>query len=321
MHRIDHPTALPAPPAPSNPGTPGYFGPGDVHAGTDATWMTHDWANDMQENVVGPIEAAGIALVKGDGSQLLQAIRFLANSVALPIGVAVPFVGALAVVPSNCVVLMGQLLTRSDYPVITDFALASGVLVDDATWLGQQTHRTKFSSGDGASTIRMPDLRGEAIYGADLGRGVRSAAVGDWLAADMPSHTHNASTSVQGDHVHAGTTDAGGDHNHGGATSAAGAHNHGNGVFTRLLRPPYVGSITGSDTDGSGTEQAVGGPDSADIVAADAHTHAIPYQAAHGHTYTTPSAGGHSHVVTVTSTGGVETRQRGTGYIYIMRVR
>lgn len=42
-------------------------------------------------------------------------------------------------------------------------------------------------------------------------------------------------------------------------------HNHGNGTFTRLLRPPYSGSITGTDTTNSGIEQAVGGGDSKDI--------------------------------------------------------
>ncbi|WP_186147321.1 tail fiber protein [Burkholderia gladioli] len=309
MHRIDHPTALPAPPAPSNPGTPGYFGPGDVHAGTDATWMTHDWANDIQENVVGPIEAAGIALVKGDGSQLLQAIRFLANSVALPIGVAVPFVGALAVVPSNCVVLMGQLLTRSDYPVITNFALASGVLVDDATWLGQQTHRTKFSSGDGASTIRMPDLRGEAIYGADLGRGVRSGSVGDWLDGDVKPHSHTGVTDGNGSHSHTGTTGAAGSHNHGGSTGAAGSHSH------TVPGSPGVGEGSGSINSVQQAANTVTSSTAPD------HSHAIATDGNHQHDFATSVVAAHTHNVSIPSSGGNETRQRGTGYIYIMRVR
>ncbi len=282
--------------------------------------MTPDWANDVQENLCEVIEAAGIALAKGDGSQLLKAIQFLANRSGLPLGVPVPFVGSLDRIPSNCVVAMGQTIRRSDYSLISDFALASGVIVDDLDWLTQLVHRTKFSRGDGATTIRLPDLRGEAIYGADLGRGIRASAIGDWLAGDMLPHIHAASTDLKGGHVHTGTTDSQGGHDHGGQTGAAGAFNPAPAGFTRLLKPPYVGSITGSDTTNSGSEQAVGDGDSADILAVPAHQHPIPAVGPHLHNFSTSAAPDHNHVVTIGSAGGAETRQRGTGYVFIMRV-
>lgn len=181
MHRIDHATAVAELPPPGASGVPGYFDAGDPQAARDATWMTPDWANDVQENICQVIEAAGIALLKGGGQQLLQAIRVLCGGTALPIGVPVPFIGVLTAIPGNCMAMMGQVVNRADYPELTTYAIASGVIVDDASWLAQFIHRTKFSSGDGQLTLRVPDLRGELIYGADLGRGIRSAAIGDWF--------------------------------------------------------------------------------------------------------------------------------------------
>lgn len=320
MHRIDHATAVATKPAPLADGTPGFFDRGDPITGRIATYLTADFANDLQENMCNAIEAAGIALRKGDGTQLLLAILELSKRSGLPLGVPVPFVGTPDRIPSNCVVAMGQTVQRADYQVMSQFVLASGVIVDDADWLASPIHRTKFSRGDGATTIRFPDLRGEAIYGADLGRGVRGSAIGDWLAGDMQPHDHAASTGNAGSHFHTGTTDAQGGHDHGGMTGAAGAWNPAPDGFTRLLRPPYVGSITGSDTTNSGEEQAVGGGDSADIRPAPDHQHTIAYVGPHPHNFNTSVAPDHTHAVTVGSSGGTETRQRGTGYVFIMRV-
>ncbi|RQZ25142.1 hypothetical protein DIE14_18540 [Burkholderia sp. Bp9017] len=249
-----------------------------------------------------------------------MAILALSNRAGMPIGVPVPFIGTPDKIPSNFVVAMGQTVLRSDYPTITSFALGSGVVVDDAAWLGSTVHRTKFSRGDGAATIRLPDLRGEAIYGADLGRGVRGAAIGDWLAGDMLPHIHVASTGAAGGHAHTGSTDSQGIHDHGGETGAAGAWNPAPDGFSRLLKPPYVGSITGGDTTNSGSEQAVGSGDSADILPAPDHKHAIPAAGSHFHNFNTSAAPDHDHTVTINSAGGTETRQRGTGYVFIMRV-
>ncbi|MDS0794710.1 phage tail protein [Burkholderia pseudomultivorans] len=320
MHRIDHPTAVADKPAAEAPGEPGFFFKGDALSGRDATWMTADWANDIQENIATPIEAAGIALAKGDGTQLMLAIKTLATQFGLPFGVPVPFIGTPDRIPANCVVAMGQTVLRTDYQAMTSFVLASGVIVDDAAWLGSPVHRTKFSRGDGATTIRLPDLRGESIYGADLGRGVRGAAIGDWLSGDMQPHIHTASTGAAGAHSHTGSTDSQGVHDHGGLTGAAGAWNPAPEGFTRLLKPPYVGSITGGDTTNSGSEQAVGNGDSGDILPAPNHQHPIASAGAHIHNFGTSTAADHVHPVSVDSSGGIETRQRGTGYVFIIRV-
>lgn len=124
---------------------------------------------------------------------------------------------------------------------------------------------TTFGAGDGSTTFNLPDLRSEFLRGLDDGRGVDiGRALGSWQDGQNLSHSHTGGTDTVGNHTHA------------------------NGAYTRLMRPPYGGSLTGSDYDGSGSEQAVGPGDSADMLA----------------------AGGHSHTVTINSSGGSEARPR-----------
>jgi hypothetical protein len=77
MHRIDEPTAVAQLPTPKQPGTPGYFTQGNLNTGQDATIVTDDWANAVQEEICTVIEAAGLVLSKTDHTQLLQAFSIL----------------------------------------------------------------------------------------------------------------------------------------------------------------------------------------------------------------------------------------------------
>lgn len=67
MHRIDHATAAPG----------DLFTEGNPATATPATTVTDDWLNDVQENICAVVEAAGIPLVKGNFTQLLEAIKRL----------------------------------------------------------------------------------------------------------------------------------------------------------------------------------------------------------------------------------------------------
>lgn len=50
---------------------------------------------------------------------------------------------------------------------------------------------TRYGSGDGSTTFNLPDLRGEFIRGADLGRGVDVARLfGSWQPDELRSHGH-----------------------------------------------------------------------------------------------------------------------------------
>lgn len=64
MHRVDVPSAT----------VDNQFTEGSPAGGIPATIVPADWLNDLQENVCQSIELSGITLVKGDASQLFDAI-------------------------------------------------------------------------------------------------------------------------------------------------------------------------------------------------------------------------------------------------------
>jgi len=64
----------------------------------------------------------------------------------------------------------GQLVNRSDVPRL--WALVSSIAVSDSDWvLNGLKYLGRFSSGNGATTMRMPDLRGMFLRGLDNGAG------------------------------------------------------------------------------------------------------------------------------------------------------
>ena len=215
----------------------------------------------------------------------------------------------------------GALVNRDDYPALWAYAQASGALVSEPEW--HDGHWGCFSVGDEATTFRVPELRGEFIRcWADGRDDVDPARVaGSHQASQNLSHAHSASCSEVGDHGHRAWTDQQGLHAHHGWTAGAGHHNHNNGGFSRLLRPPYGGSLTGSDNAGSGSEQAVGAPDSADIVANGHHAHEFSTEGAgvHGHNVGMDGAGRHVHNITVNPDGGHESRPRNVALLAMIR--
>jgi phage-related tail fiber protein len=75
--------------------------------------------------------------------------------------------------PAGMIEANGALLLRADYPDLWTWAQQANVaLVSDATWLA--TDIGAYSSGDGSTTFRVPETRGEFIRGFDNGRGVDS---------------------------------------------------------------------------------------------------------------------------------------------------
>ena len=98
-------------------------------------------------------------------------------------------------VGSGLVVGEGQLLNRADYPGC--WAAVSGNAITDAAWLAAQNGGNngvnQFSDGDGSTTFRIPDLRGEFLRGyttltnRDPHQPVRGLA---WQADMFARHTH-----------------------------------------------------------------------------------------------------------------------------------
>lgn len=110
MHRIDHATAVAEQPAQTAPGTPGYFSEGNPALGAQATVVTKDWANAIQEEVAHVIEAAGVELDKTDNSQLYAAVMAL---ILANVGGEVP-------VASTTVVGIVELATSAETATGTD---------------------------------------------------------------------------------------------------------------------------------------------------------------------------------------------------------
>src|SRR5690606_13291474 len=85
MHRIDTSTREKDL---FGPGKDGFTG-GDPLAAKPPTDLSADWFNDVQENIAGVIEGAGIELVKGDSGQLLEAILGIVQADAVQLREAI----------------------------------------------------------------------------------------------------------------------------------------------------------------------------------------------------------------------------------------
>ena len=68
----------------------------------------------------------------------------------------------------------GTLVSRTEYPRLWVFALASGLIVTEAEWTAGKTGA--FSTGDTLTTFRLPDLRGVFERGWDDSRGIDKTA-------------------------------------------------------------------------------------------------------------------------------------------------
>nr|WP_218231862.1 phage tail protein [Pseudomonas sp. Irchel 3F5] len=95
----------------------------------------------------------------------------------------------------------GSLFARDSWPWLWDFAQQSGMLVADNARVGMEGCWT---TGDGASTFRCPEMRGEHVRIHDGNRGVDVGRVaGSWAPDQIKGHGHtynvaSANTGVGG---------------------------------------------------------------------------------------------------------------------------
>lgn len=138
-------------------------------------------------------------IVQLDGSAKLPAVdgSQLTNIVSVPTGAV--FIFPANVAPSGYLELKGQLISRATFAALWTYAQASGNIAgSDGAWtIGQ------FSPGDGSTTFRIPDARGQFIRAWDDGAGVDSGrTIGSSQADAFKSHTHTVSDPT---HFHTGT--------------------------------------------------------------------------------------------------------------------
>jgi len=197
--------------------------------------------------------------------------------------------------------LNGTELKRADYPLLWAYAQGSGALVADADW-GKGRHGC-FSSGDGNTTFRLPDLRGEFIRCWDDARGTDAQRqIGSWQDSLNRLHAHGASAAAVGDHSHGAWTDSQGWHGH--SINDPG-HDHGIPVASG---GGYIGEINlngggrgDKRTTGSGTGISING------------------DGAHGHNVGIGGAGAHSHTISIGADGGNESRPRNVALLVMIR--
>ena len=124
--------------------------------------------------------AAPTATAGTNTTQLATTAFVLANNV--PAG-AVNFF-AMNTAPTGYLKANGATISRTTYSVL--FAAIG----------------TTFGAGDGSTTFRLPDLRGEFIRGWDDSRGVDSGrGFGSFQSQDIQSHNHLAVTTYQDDYA------------------------------------------------------------------------------------------------------------------------
>lgn len=191
-------------------------------------------------------------------------------------------------------------------------------------------------------TITLPDMRGHCFMGLDtMGNTTSFAFVGAvWQngseilpgsrtgknlkilsTAEMPAHTHTASSAANLDHfhigtsdgqnqshTHSGTTSSDGGHTHTASSSSSGAHTHtinqSNNTLGGLSPAPTSGSVTVTTNYATSSDGAHTHTITVDSVAAHNHTFSTGSASQdHTHTFTTNSTGAHTHDITVDSSG------------------
>ena len=247
--------------------------------------------------------------------------------------------GSVAAIPPGWIECDGRALSRTTYA-----ALFSAI-------------GTIYGVGDNATTFNIPDANGRPIYGRDNGKGRLTGAgglgggIGDsggsetvtLTAAQMPSHSHSASTNPAGGraatttgnaggHDHGGVTGNAGGHGHNGSTGGAGAHAHGGTTnlggghvhsqgYTKLgiygggggltavseMFPPSAGN-SAAVSDGAGEHQHTVTTDQAadhthPFTTSNAPDHAHGIPGVPDHNHTVPAVPDHSHGITVNATG------------------
>jgi hypothetical protein len=99
----------------------------------------------------------------------------------------------------NTIIGNGTVYFRADIPRVTLYGLSLGPgVVDDGTWLSNgdpvPVYRGCYSSGNGSTTIRVPDERGLSDKYLDLGRGIDTSRLypfaGGFEDEQNPPHDH-----------------------------------------------------------------------------------------------------------------------------------
>lgn len=132
-----------------------------------------------------PTNVVSIGIAKSATEIFVDIDATVAATPSVPVGATIYVPGNAA--PAGYLKKNGALLSRTTYAALYAYAVASGnMAANDGAWTAGE-----FSPGDGSTTFRIPDGRGEFIRGWDDGRGIDAGrAIGTSQADDLKSHTH-----------------------------------------------------------------------------------------------------------------------------------
>jgi hypothetical protein len=281
-----------------------------------APWGGKVLVGKTVDDGIGLVQVAGaittLTPATGDASKRVPTTEWVVAAIAAAA------VGTIVFEPRTSVragflKLNGALLNRADYPALWAYAQASGALIAEASW--SANNWGCFSTGNGATTFRLPELRGEFIRCWDDARGADSnRAIGSFQASQNISHAHGASAVAVGDHIHSAWTDSQGWHGHHGNTYAVGDHQHSLGYNV----PQYSND---TDRGGASSTFSIDNPVQPWTNPAGAHGHGFDTDGAgtHGHNVGVGGAGNHSHTITVNADGGNEARPRNVAMLAMIR--
>lgn len=188
--------------------------------------------NDSDAATVSQVNSSSLAsqeAVSDLDSKLMSLVSQVTAWVnqSVPVGRISWHNGAQSTITSGEVMANGQFLTRSVHPELWEFAQANGV-ISDAAWLANPDQRVKYSSGDGSTTFRMPDLNGvqsgslSGLHlrgsGAGTVQTAHSDAIRNITGSAGPVHAQTVGGGGTGTGAMRGTPSGGGGANSGGGS-------------------------------------------------------------------------------------------------------
>lgn len=183
MYRTDADGSVAVMPTPAPIGTPGFYGPGNPSVGQQATVVSHEHLNAMQEEIAAVVEDVGIVLDKDDPTQLLAAVRLLTG------------------IPSNPAAVTTTDATVTDLATV---AVAEGdLLMVEASVVGRKSDGSAFYAGK----ITGSFYRNSAGNVTQLGGAVLTDEVNDseWGGIELAADTVNQTVDLTCEGL-AGTT-------------------------------------------------------------------------------------------------------------------
>jgi microcystin-dependent protein len=196
MQRRDSFNVTSSAPGAAPPGSPSLTVAYLIPSGATGAWATQDGKIGFYNGASWSFELDPLAQHRAESDPHPQYITQpeldAAGANYAPPGSVMMFARTAA--PTGWLKCNGALISRTTYATLWSVAQASGMIAaSDAAWTGGEFG--KFSPGDGTTSFRLPDARGEFLRAFDDARGVDiGRTLGSRQADEIKSHDHESNT-------------------------------------------------------------------------------------------------------------------------------